>query len=507
MPVPRSVRAWTSRNGWLVAIAVAYLYVFPYFPAIHSANELPRVYLVQGIVDDHTFAVDHGVGMWGATADVSPSNGHQYSNKAPGASFLAVPAFALVRLVATPGLAASLWLCRVVAGVVPTLLFLWLLVGFLERITPDLGVRRLVAIAYALGSMAMTYSVLFYSHQLAAVCIAGAWMLALDVADRKRGLGAMAAAGFLAGYAPCADYQGVFAALPVAIHIIWRMRAWPKRELARAIAIATVAALPPILLLLGYHAACFGSPWRTGYDASETFANFHQHGFLGITALRWEAFAGSFVAPDNGLVTLAPWLLIAIPGTLHAWRKDRALALACLGAIAIYTLFISSINFWRGGWGVGPRYITELIPFALPLVCAALAAWRDKPWKLAWSGGLIFVGVTVYVVSSATFPYWPEVFKDPLYDVAFHLLRDNAVAANAGSALGVDGVAGIAPYLLVAFGVVGWALHRIAGWRVVVAAAVVGIAVVAAYSLFPRGQGLERPYRWVHDAVVHREGV
>ena len=250
MPVPRSVRAWTNRNGWLVAIAVAYLYVFPYFPRVHSANEIPRVYLVQSIVDDHTFAVDRGVAQWGSTVDVSPSGGHQYSNKAPGASFLAVPAFALVRLVAAPGLRASMWLCRVVAGVVPTLLFLWLLVGFLERITPDLRVRRLVAIAYALGSMAMTYSVLFYSHQLAAVCIASAWMLALDVADRKRGLGAMAVAGFLAGYAPCADYQGVFAALPVAIHIVWKLRAWPRRELAKAIGVATIAAAPPNILLL-----------------------------------------------------------------------------------------------------------------------------------------------------------------------------------------------------------------------------------------------------------------
>ena len=490
-----------------MAIAIAYLYVFPYFPQIRSANELPRVYLVQAIVDDHTFAVDRGVQLWGNTADVSPSNGHAYSNKAPGASFLAVPAFALLRLVASPGLAVTMWLCRVVAGVVPTLLFLGLLVGFLERITPDLRVRRLVAIAYALGSMAMTYSVLFYSHQLGAVCFASAWMLALDVADRKRGLGAMAAAGFLAGYAPCADYQAVFAALPVAIHVVWRMRAWPRRELVKAIAVATVAALPPILLMLAYHAICFGSPWRTGYEASQTFAHFHQHGFLGITALRWEAFTGSFVAADNGLVTLAPWLLLAIPGAVYVWRKDRAMALACLAAIAIYVLFVSSINFWRGGWGVGPRYITELLPFALPLVCGAIAAWRDKPWHLAGAGALIVVGVTVYVLSTATFPYWPEAFKDPLYDVAFHLLRDNAVAGNVGSALGIEGVPGIVPYLLVAFGVVGWALQRLAGWRVVAVAAVVGVGLIAAYALFPRGHDLERPYRWVREAVVQRQGV
>ena len=506
MPVPRSVRAWTSRNGWLVAIAVAYLYCFPYFPGIRSANELPRVYLVQAIVNDQTFAVDAGVAKWGTTVDVSPSQGHQYSNKAPGASFLAVPAFALMQLVLPATLASSIWICRVVAGVVPTLLFLWLLVGFLERITPDLRVRRLVAIVYALGSMAMTYSLLFYSHQLAAVCIASAWMLALDVADKKRGLGAMALAGFLAGYAPCADYQGVFAALPVAIHVIWRMRAWPRRELAKAIIVATLAALPPNLLLLGYHAICFGSPWRTGYDASETFANFHQHGFLGITALRASAFYGSFLAPDNGLLTLAPWLLLAIPGAVYVWRADRAMALACLGAILLYGLFISSINFWRGGWGVGPRYITELIPFALPLVCGAIAAWRDKPWHLAGAAGLMLVGVAIYVLSSATFPYWPEAFKNPFYEVTLHLLRDGAVGRSLGFALGVGGVPGIVPYLVVAFGLFGWAVYRLAGWRVVAVGAILGIAILSAYALFPRGE-VDRQFEWVRGVVVERQGV
>jgi hypothetical protein len=72
------VKAWLLRNGWLIAIAAAYLYVFPYFPRIHSANELPRVYLVKAMAEDGTFAIDRGVARWGATADVSPWGGHQY---------------------------------------------------------------------------------------------------------------------------------------------------------------------------------------------------------------------------------------------------------------------------------------------------------------------------------------------------------------------------------------------------------------------------------------------
>jgi hypothetical protein len=500
-------RAWAgvARHGWLAAIALVYLYVVPYFPRIHSANELPRAYLVKAIVDDHTLAIDRGVARWGATADVSPSGGHQYSNKAPGSSLLAVPAYAAVRAVAgEPSLHATIWLCRVAAGIAPMLAFLCLLSGFLARFAPDPGVRRLVVVGYALGSLAMTYSILFYSHQLGAICIASAWILALDAAEGRRGLGAMAAAGALAGAAPLVDYQAVFAALPVAVHVVLRL---PRGARLRAIAIATAGALPPIAGLLAYHAVCFGSPWRTGYDASTTFAGFHQHGFLGITQLRGEALWGSLFRPDNGLITLSPWWLLAIPGLVALWRRgERATALVTASVAVIYVLFISSINFWRGGWGVGPRYITAMLPFLLPAVAAQLQAWTTRPARWLWLGaaaGLIGVGVCIYVLSTATFPYWPDSVADPLYDVTFRLLGDGAVAANLGSALGVGGVAGLVPYLALAFGLVAVAVWRLAGARGVVIAVVVAATIVVTYGQLPHGgTRADTAYRSVHAAVV-----
>ena len=69
-------------------IAVAYLYCFPYFPGMRSANELPRIYLTMAMVDEGSFAIDSGAKRWGQTVDMSPSKGHLYSNKAPGSSML-----------------------------------------------------------------------------------------------------------------------------------------------------------------------------------------------------------------------------------------------------------------------------------------------------------------------------------------------------------------------------------------------------------------------------------
>jgi len=569
-------RSLFERYGWLAAIAIAYLYIFPYFPKIKSANELPRLYLVKAMVDEHTFAIDDGVARYGPTADVSPSQGHWYSNKAPGSSFAVVPAYAVINIATEPGLGATMWIARFFGGIVPMIFFLWLAWGFLERFAPDPAIRRLVLLAYAFGSMAMTYSLVFYSHQLGAICIASSWMLAVDAVDGKRGLGAMAAAGFLAGASALVDYQAIFAALPIAIYVIARLWGRPWKQLYRAIAVAVPAALVPIIVLLLYHTACFGSPWRTGYDASQTFAKFHQQGFLGLTELRWQAFIGSTVKADNGLVTLSPWLLLAIPGVFAlgsglylpdrrssdparrsagkfvlilgaiiaalgatlglltsidpgtrywvvdgpivigivmvaagTWEivpargGDRGTALIGVAVAVIYLLFISALNFWRGGWGVGPRYITAMLPFLLPAVAAMLTTWRERPILLGVASALVIVGVVVYSLSSATFPYWPDRFHHPLYDVTFRLLGEDLVAPNLGSAIGVSGVLGIVPYVALVAALFAGTIHQIAGWRGLIIATLLGCAIVTGYGMIDHdGPSVDQPFAFVRAAVI-----
>ena len=516
--MPARVRQLLTRHGWLVAIAFAYLYVFPYYPRIQSANELPRIYLVKAIVHDHSFAIDRGVRQWGSTADVSPYGGHQYSNKAPGSSLLVVPVYAAVNLVAgEPSLAVTMWLCRIVAGAIPALLFLILLWGFLARFAPEPAVRRLVVIAYALGSMAMTYTLLYYSHQLAAICIASAWMLSVDVVEAKRGRLAMLAAGALAGAAPLVDYQAAFAGVPVAVYLIVALaRSRRPREIAQLLGLAAAGAAIPIALLLWYHAQCFGSPLRTGYDASQTWAVFHQQGFLGITKLRSEAFWGSLFAADNGLLALSPWLVLAIPGAVLLWRRrtlgDRPTVLVGTSVALIFIAFVSSITFWRGGWGVGPRYIVAMLPFVLPLVAVALS-WAHarqrsaaSPWLAPlWTGvacGTIVSAVAIYTLTAATFPYWPDSLKNPLYEVTFRLLGDGAVAPNL--LRGALGGLSIIPFLAVVGVLLGWAMVGAVGWRALAIACVVGAAILGAFAFVPgTGPHADRAYvRTVLPAVT-----
>lgn len=506
----------------IAVVAALYLYVFPYYPRLQSANELPRVYLVKAIVDDHTFAIDRGIQRFGPTSDLARYGDHYYQNKAPGASLLAVPAYAAVKAVAgEPSLAVTMWLCRVITGVIPTLVLLALLWRFLERLVPDEATRRLALVAYALGSMAMPYSLMFYAHQLSAVCIASAWILAQDFADRRRGLGALVAAGLLAGAGPLVDYEAAFALVPIAAHVVWKLRAWPRRELVRAIAIAIGAAAIPIALLLYYHAACFGSPFATGYTYATSYARDHDHGLLGMTHPTSTAFVGITISPGKGLFALAPWLLLAIPGGVALWRRgerapevgtdgesgrleSRALVLVCAGVAAAFLYFNSSIGFWHAGWSVGPRYMVAMLPFLVPLVAAGLAEWRAR-WPLAGLAcGLVLVGVAIYTLACATLPTWPETLRDPLYEVTFRLLGDGAVAPSLGRALGLHGLVSIAPFVLGSFALAIWAIVRAMGTRALAVAVAVAAVAILAFAAAPRSgpDALAGYERTLHPAVA-----
>jgi hypothetical protein len=295
----------------------------------------------------------------------------------------------------------------------------------------------------------------------------------------------------------------------LAAHVIWKLRDRPRRELLEAIGMVAAAAAIPIAILLAYHQACFGSPFRTGYDASATFAHFHQQGFLGLDGFRWRAFVGSTVAPSNGLFTLAPWCLLAIPGAvLLAKRREYAVTITCAAIIVMYIAFVSSLAMWRAGWSVGPRYITVMLPFLLPFVAVVLQEWRAKWWLFGLAAGTILVGIVVYSVSSATFPPWPDEFiyqrqmipvSNPLFEISFRVLGDGLAAPNVLTGVfGGPPVVGIIPYLLIVFGLAGWTIAKPAGWRALALAVGVAVAILLAYSQLPATPNVDA----LHQRIV-----
>jgi hypothetical protein len=485
-------------------IALVYLYAFPYFDALRSAAEIPRILTTQELVDHGHMWLDKRLGDMGSRNDLSSApDGHKYANKPPGPSFLAVPAYLLCKLVRATSLRACSWAFRFSAAILPALIFLPFFYRFTRRFSPDETARRTVLLAYAVGSPALIYGILFMSHQLSAVLAGASFIAAVAVARNETwhpGRGA-ALAGFLASLALLMDYQSLIATSFIALYL--GLRAARK---IRALLFAAAGALAPLFVLMLYHARAFGSPWKTGYSFADDPNP--RNSFGGMVGLSAKSFWNVSFLPSNGLFVLAPWTLLAVVGFVAVWtnhdarKRVGAEALVCLAIFAAYVVFLSSLGPYmsRGGWCVGPRYMTTALPFVAWLAAAGFAAFDRTAVTRVLAQAAVWVSAAIFVVAASTYPHWPDPLANPLYELSFRLLRDGYAVHSLGTLVGLRGFLATAPLFLLVGALLLWMLTG-RGWRrfaTSLAACALAIAILASYRSFPRsGAYAERAYGFV----------
>jgi hypothetical protein len=497
---PRRSIPWPA----FLLLALSYLYAFPYFGALRSANEVPRILTTQALVDHGRFWIDDRLSELGSRNDLSsPPNGHKYANKPPGPSFLAAPAYLVCKGWGTTSLRACTWAFRVTAVTLPALAFLFFLPGWLRRFTTDEDSVRAVFLAYALASPAFVYGLLFMSHQPSAVCAGGAFGVALSLArgPAARPLGRGLLLGFLAATAVMMDYQAFIASAVVGLYFL--SRCWRN---GRAVAGALLGAIPPTAALLYYHAVAFGSPFKTGYNFSDDPNP--TRGVGGMVALSWHSLWNITLLPANGLLVLAPWTVLAVVGGVavavdgERRRRMGREALACGVIVVGYLLFMSALNDYmsRGGWCVGPRYLTTALPFLACLAVVGYEACRRHVVSRVLAQASILVGAVIFVVAGATYPHWPDPLANPLYEVSFRLLREGYAVHSLGTLVGLRGLWATLPLflgvaVLLAWGVLARRRHGL--WSGVLAS-LLALAIVWSYQFFPgSGAYAKRAYGFI----------
>jgi hypothetical protein len=454
------MRALWQRGWFPAAILFIYLFNFPYFAGINSANELPRIYLTMAMVDRHAFNIDPELKKYVDSPDTSTFKGKLYSNKAPGMSFLAAPAYWVQKLVAggkAPPLKQLFFWLRLFAATIPSLLFLLLLWRALGELIRELALRRLVLASYAVGSMAFTYGTLLIAHQLSSLLLGTAFILVFLYRRGHGGQGRLILAGLAAGAGVLVDYQVAFIGPPLGVYLLFaacrresaKVWSWP---VIRAALLFGLGALPPLLVLLHYQWVCFGSPWKTGYHylTNPVFAQWHSKGFLGLSKFQPGNVAGRYFSADDGLFYYSPFLLLAAPGLylMIRGRELRAEGIFCAAVILFFFYFAGAIAF-VSGWDVGPRYITCALPYYLVAVAVAAPAMARRWWGRIPLYGLIAVGVIMYITIQAVFPHYPDNFSNPWFDVTLRFGRAGYLCYNGGWVLGLRGLASAAPYLAV----------------------------------------------------------
>lgn len=508
----------------LALLIIGYGWLFPWSEQIHNPNEMVRIYAVRALAEHGTYAIarrevsadgqvlDFGpiYDEWGYVNDkaiacddpkaAKPNcTGSLYACKAPGLNQLG----ALPQLLFDRGWRAAtghgptkpwiVWWLRLCCVVVPTICgWMWLakhLHGRLNR--TRLGVA--VVLAGALGSLSLTYGQMFAGHQPAGAALVLAF-LAIARTGQTEDRGKMALAGLGIGLAVIIEFTAAPAALLLLAWLLVRRRRW--RDLPWLVA----GGLGPALLLAHFDWRAFGAPWRLpyGYVENQGFVQDMAPGFFGIHLPDKEKTAGSLFSPFTGLYFWAPWMALAWLGltgtrarqaqTPSLWQDRRGEALVAWLICAYFLFFQCTHSLWRGGWVVGPRYITAMVPFA---AIAAAYGLDSLHGRLARVGELLLAigaATAIVVTGSATavsqgFPL--EVYN-PLSEVVLPLLRHGFVWSSPPLWLGLPAWMAALP----------WALALVVGalWAIVALqppslaakrwpVRVVGSAVVAALAL------------------------
>jgi len=86
---------------------------------------------------------------------------------------------------------------------------------------------------------------------------------------------------------------------------------------------------------------------------------------LGNNPAFLEALVGNLVSPSRGLVVFSPILVVSLYGiALKLRRADWRLVDAYLVVIMVlHWISISMFRHWYGGWSIGPRFFSDVLPF------------------------------------------------------------------------------------------------------------------------------------------------
>jgi hypothetical protein len=213
--------------------------------------------------------------------------------------------------------------------------------------------------------------------------------------------------------------------VPAALLVAWS--AFGNRRTLGVVTAGVVGAIGGLALFANWwvHGALIGGQASMVRTISETHA---VAAYIDFSP--WN-LVGLLLAPSRGHFVYSPVLLFALPGMVatlgaSARRPERLITIAGLSMFVLYG-FIAT---WWSGWGYGPRYMADLLPFfalwlartPLPRRGRALAASAFVA-AFAWSFGAHELGVRAYPCGWDAFPASIDVTPERLWTV-----RDTEIA-------------------------------------------------------------------------------
>ncbi len=400
-------------------IFVFFMVTYGYFFQGGGWNQNGRIYLTQAIINQGTFAIDAYKEDSAQMAFVNMGdwafhNGHYYSNKSPGLSFLAVPPFALMQYAMTYFTDSApdrqVLFCAYVSTLCTTvimasLLCLILFYVFSHWFHLALTESLLLTLFFGLGTLAFPYSTAFYSHLPAACCAFSSFVIAVNLRRdslRHKHTAALSA-GLLAGLGVLIEPSALYLLAAVFLYLLW------DRKARRYCLFFIAGCIPPGIAQGIYNAVCFGHPLASSYDYANDAVMVRINGSLfGVPNLKtlWQML----VSPYRGLLVTSPVLLMMFPGVVlffcqKQWIRE---ALVCAATSIIFFLLIASFHAWYGGSTPGPRYLIPAFPWFFML---AVWAFKKLPRLFKIIG---FISILINLSITTVGVEIPADIKNPL---------------------------------------------------------------------------------------------
>jgi hypothetical protein len=316
------------------------------------------------------------------SGDLAFHGGRFHPNKAPGTSFLAVPAyFVIYRIERMLGVDPDAWFVLTLNAWLTSVLSIGLISAlgvvafyrFARRLAGDDRIAVPVALTFAFGTMYFPYATMLYEHNVIAVLLLVAWSLLhgvrADDGNRRRPL---VLAGLAAGFAAITNYIAVVPLVILAVYV------FDRRWVARA-GWFGVGVLAPFLLICAYNVACFGTPFTTNYRYENPQFLEASGALLGVLGTPDLAVLVKLLAsPFRGVFVTSPVLIVGVAGLVALWRIEglRRDAALCSAMVAFFLLLNASFNGWHGGFAAAPRYLAPMLPFLVMPLVFAVARYR-----------------------------------------------------------------------------------------------------------------------------------
>jgi hypothetical protein len=439
----------------MVILGVALFISYAYFYQAGGWNQNSRFALVRAIIERHTLQID---AYQLHTGDRALWEGHYYSDKAPGASLLALAPVAVARGVARlahvdpgsfPGIAWTSYVATLVTSGVFTLIAALLVMQLALRWGFSRGAALFAATAYGIASPAWCYATLFMEHGLTAGCLmlAYAGAVALDEPSRApapahapapsgwtENAGRHAASwsvGIWAGLAVIAELQAAVPAFFIAMLALMalRDRDSPGAGVSGAATRILAGGLIAGAAFFTYNTLAFGSPLHIGYASEEGFEQLHT-GFFGITHPSWWKLREILIGSYRGLLPLSPLVVLTPVGlALLARTPARRRPVFVAAAIAaFYFLLNASYYYWEGGWAYAPRHVMPALPFLALGLAPLWDAW-GRIGRAILSAGWLW-GAVLTLIAVSTTPQPPSTLRAPVRELLWPAFRDGDLSLN-----------------------------------------------------------------------------